>query len=351
MLTFAQKPDFALLMKSGSTLPAQSPPVHPVLGMQQAIGNQAVQRMLVQRQPTQAEKDARSFVEGVMWMMSESIRQYQRDELITHGKRHPNTLEEDLTSARRWFQEASGRVFQDLGNDPDLQKKLSHVYRVYVYTAIDAFARKDKQPLEKLYAENEKWIEKSAAPAPTGKKWAAVRWSEVVAAHRKLTHDVMWGKHKVHYFDKIVNGGRPKGWPDRVWLDSAQKDLDSATPVVDRVSALLTSIEGFLRTHPILDQKDGGGVVPLNFPGDPIGFLRYCESRFDDPTRGALFRLWHDELDKSVQEVLAATNDMAQAQAVASNVRSLIIQWHITLENYKSMRKSNPQLPEYPTIP
>ncbi len=349
MQTFAQKPEVTQSTRPGRTLLGPSPAVHPVLGLQQTIGNQAVQRLLIQREPAKDNKEARDFVEGVMWMMSESIREYQRDDLIHHKDRHTNTLAKDLMHGRAWFQQASARVTGDLGDDPDLQKKLKHIYRVYVYTAIDAFARKENRPVEALYGENEIWIEKPAAPLPTGKKWAALRWNEVIAVYRKLQDDVLKWTQKLDQFDQI-NGGRPKGWPDIDGLKSTRKKIESIDPIPAKVSALIDKIYAFLKAHPVLEKKDDGSYTRLDFATDPIGFLRYCESKFDDAT-GPLYRQWHEELSKDVQAVFDATDDMARAQAIADEVRVVIVNWHLMLENYRLRRQSNPQLPEHPTLP
>jgi hypothetical protein len=109
---------------------------------------------------------ARKYVEGVMWLMSNTIRAYQRDDHIKMPERHPNTLEQDLQVMRRWFVNARERVRVDLNNDDALLKELQRIYRIYVYTAIEAFERKLDRPSWKLYNENRKNIDPLAGPPP-----------------------------------------------------------------------------------------------------------------------------------------------------------------------------------------
>ncbi len=123
----------------------------------------------IQRKPANNSQEARQYVEGVMWSMSESIRQYRRDDHIKHPERHPNTLRQDLEVMRRWFVEARNRALKELSDDSALQKRLIRVYRIYVYTAIEAFERKLKTPSWKLYQEHKDAIHELAGPPPSGK--------------------------------------------------------------------------------------------------------------------------------------------------------------------------------------
>ncbi len=116
------------------------------------------------------EKDAKSFVEGVIWLLSFSGWQYSSGELLSHPERFPNSLRDDLIVMRKWFLEARDRTSKSLNSDPDLQKKLIENYRYYVFTAIVAFEAKDKMPSWELYDINKDVIDSLAGTPPTPKK-------------------------------------------------------------------------------------------------------------------------------------------------------------------------------------
>jgi hypothetical protein len=120
-------------------------------------------------QPSEKEKNARSFVDGVIWMLSFSAWQYRSGQLLEHPERFPNSLNKDLEVMRYWFLQARSRVTSELGDDKSLQQKLIDHYRTYVYTTIVAFEAKDKQPAWKLYQANKDVIHELAGPPPAGK--------------------------------------------------------------------------------------------------------------------------------------------------------------------------------------
>jgi proteasome lid subunit RPN8/RPN11 len=134
----------------------------------------------IQRQPAGAkdkttkelsskEKDARSFVDGVVWLLAFSAWLYRSGQLLQHPERFPNSLHEDLAVMRRWFLIARGRVTNELNDDADLQKNLIKNYRNHVYTTIVAFQAKEKTPAWKLYEANKDVIDSLAGPPPSSK--------------------------------------------------------------------------------------------------------------------------------------------------------------------------------------
>jgi len=140
-----------------------------VVQNQTGRGEAAIQRKPAEDKPPDRTQEARSYVEGVMWLMSTGIREYRSDDPMNHPDRYPNSLRQDLDTIRTWFLSALDRAAKELKDEPGLQKRLIEIYRIYVYTAIEGFERKLKQPSWKLYEQHKDVIDPQAGPPPAGK--------------------------------------------------------------------------------------------------------------------------------------------------------------------------------------
>jgi hypothetical protein len=184
--------------------------------------------------------------------------------------------------------------------------------------------------------------------------WVETRWYAAVADYQRVLNQVFWCRDKLDYFENVVNGGRPKGWPDRGWIRAARADYNLALPFQKKWGAILADIYTFLKTHDILDDMSNPPKV-IRFLDSPIDFLRYCERWFARHDSGSpsykLFRLWYDELNGLFQNFMATEGSGASEKAGLENTYGLLLGWGITLDGYQRMRKWDPNLPEYPLMP